>query len=381
VIEKRTLKNGRRAYRVRCDAGRGSREHVRSFDRHEDAVRFETDMRRRKQLGELVESETGRQTLDEWAREWFRTCARPNLAGHTLVYYARAWDKHVLPRLGQYELRRISPSVIAEFADELRREGVGDATVRKVLSLVQGVLGRAVVLGRIRTNPVVPIRKPVQGRRHAVRPLTPAKVEQLRRLMPTDQDATVVSVLAYAGLRPGEALALTWADIGERTILVERSLALGEVKETKTRTTRSVRLLAPLGKELKTLRMQRGRPGDEELIFPRPDGEPWRDTDWRNWRRRVFQPAAEAARLEAIRPYDLRHSFVSLLIAERRSIVDVARQAGHSPSMALNTYGHVFDELEDAKPASAEQLIRAARATLVRPPHQSVGSQANKNSA
>ena len=64
--------------------------------------------------------------------------------------------------------------------------------------------------------------------------------------MPTDQDATLVSVLAYAGLRPGEALALTWADVGERTILVERSIALGEVKETKTRTTRSVRLLAPL---------------------------------------------------------------------------------------------------------------------------------------
>jgi integrase len=271
--------------------------------------------------------------------------------------------------------------VIAEFADELRGDGVGDATVRKVLSLLQGVLGRAVVLGRIRANPVVPVRKPTQGRRRAVRPLTPTSVEQLRRLMPTDQDATLVSVLAYAGLRPGEALALTWGDVGQRTILVERSLALGEVKETKTRTTRSVRLLAPLRSDLKALRMRRGRPDDEELIFPRPDGEPWRDTDWRNWRRRVFQPGAEAAGLEAIRPYDLRHSFVSLLIAERRSIVDVARQAGHSPSMALNTYGHVFDELEDAEPASAEELIRNARATLVRPPRQNVGSQANKNSA
>ena len=134
----------------------------------------------------------------------------------------------MLPRLGEYELRRITPAVIAEFADELRRDGVGDATVRKVLSLVQGVLGRAVVLGRIRANPVVPIRKPVQGRRRAVRPLTPTKVEQLRRLMPTDQDATLVSVLAYAGLRPGEALALTWGDVGERTILVERSVALGD---------------------------------------------------------------------------------------------------------------------------------------------------------
>ena len=118
-------------------------------------------------------------------------------------------------------------------------------SIRKVLSLVQGVLGRAVVLGRIRANPVVPIRKPVQGRRRAVRPLTPTKVERLRRLMPTDQDATLVSVLAYAGLRPGEALALTWADVGERTILVERSVALGEVKETKTRSSRGRAVVSP----------------------------------------------------------------------------------------------------------------------------------------
>jgi haloacid dehalogenase-like hydrolase len=42
----------------------------------------------------------------------------------------------------------------------------------------------------------------------------------------------LVSVLAYAG-RPGEALVLIWSDVGERTILVERAAALGEVKQTK----------------------------------------------------------------------------------------------------------------------------------------------------
>ena len=163
MIEKRTLKNGRRVYRVRWrDAGRGSSEHVRSFDRREDAVRFETDIRRRKQLGDLAELEKGRETLDEWAREWFRTYAKPNLAAHTLAYYARAWDNHILPRLGEYELRRMTPVLIAGFADELRRDGVGDQTARKVLSLLQGVLGRAVVLGRIQSNPVAAVANPLK---------------------------------------------------------------------------------------------------------------------------------------------------------------------------------------------------------------------------
>jgi integrase len=387
VIEKRTLKSGRRVYRVRWrEAGRGSPEHVRSFDRRDDAVRYETDLRRRKQLGELAEPNVGTETLDEWAREWFASYAQPNLAGHTLAYYARAWDLHVLPRLGELELRRLTPAVIAGFADELRSDGVGAPTVRKVLSLLQGVLSHAVVLGKLQTNPVAAIRKPAQQRKRAVKPLAPPAVERLRKQMPTERDRALVSVLAYAGLRPGEALALTWEQIGERTILVERSLALGELKETKTRSTRAVRLLAPLRSDLKTLRIRLGRPGDSELVFPRPDGQPWRDTDWRNWRNRVFQPAAKDAGLGTIRPYDLRHSFVSLLIAERRTIIEVARQAGHSPTMTLDTYGHVFDELEDAEPVTAEELIRKARAkkrrvSQVRPGGQGVSQTANKNPA
>jgi len=52
---------------------------------------------------------------------------------------------------------------------------------------------------------------------------------------------------------------------------------------------------------------------------------------------------------------------VSLLIQEGRSIVEVARQAGHSPTMALDTYAHVLDEFEDSSRMSAEAAIRAAR--------------------
>ena len=51
------------------------------------------------------------------------------------------------------------------------------------------------------------------------------------------RDATLISVLAYAGLRPQEALALRWRDVGERTLMVNAQ---------KTGQRRNVRLLAPL---------------------------------------------------------------------------------------------------------------------------------------
>ena len=61
------------------------------------------------------------------------------------------------------------------------------------------------------------------------------------------------------------------------------------------------------------------------------------------------------------RPYILRHLFCSLLLAEGASVVEVARQAGHSPAMTLSTYGHVIEELEGADRRSAEDVITAAR--------------------
>jgi integrase len=138
-------------------------------------------------------------------------------------------------------------------------------------------------------------------------------------------------------LRPGEALALRWGDVGERTILVDRAAALGEVKETKTGKRRSVRLLPPLAADLAEWRLACGRPDDDALVFPKKDRLVWTGEDWRNWRQRVFAPVASAVGLDRFRPYDLRHSFVSLLFAEGRTVIEVARQAGHSPTMARAT--------------------------------------------
>jgi integrase len=64
----------------------------------------------------------------------------------------------------------------------------------------------------------------------------------------------------------------------------------------------------------------------------RSDGELWQKSDWSNWRKRHFYAATEAVGLGRPRPYDLRHSFVSLRIREKElSLVDLAGQLGHSP--------------------------------------------------
>jgi integrase len=125
-----------------------------------------------------------------------------------------------------------------------------------------------------------------------------------------------------------------------------------------------VRVLGPLAQDLAEWRLHAGRPSADALLFPGHDAEPSTATAYRDWRRRIYAPAATAAGVERPRPYDLRHSFVSLLIAEGHSIVEVARQAGHSPKMALDTYAHVFEEFDPAERVNAADRIREAREEL-----------------
>ncbi|MDX6698628.1 MAG: hypothetical protein QOE65_2025 [Solirubrobacteraceae bacterium] len=290
--------------------------------------------------------------------------AEPNLAATTLKTYATLWDAHVLPQLGSVPLRELTPSVVNRFRLDLEAAGVGRASIGKTLTLLQGILQRACEWERLTPNPVKAVRKPAAGRVQAVTPLTADTVETLGGFLLDGslvRDATVISVLAYAGLRPSEALALTWAHIRDRTILVEAAVSMGVVGETKTRHRRTVPLLPPLAQDLAEWRLRAGRPNDAELVFPGHDGRPWSAAAWKNWHRRVFRPAGQAARRAVVRPYDLRHSFVSLLIAEGHNVVEVARQAGHSPKMALDTYAHVFEEFDPAERLGGAERIRAAR--------------------
>jgi integrase len=197
--------------------------------------------------------------------------------------------------------------------------------------------------------------------------LPPLSVERLRAVAATRRkhgarDAALIGLLAYAGLRPQEALALRWGDVRERTLSIEKAAdGQGGVKPTKTGQARTVRLLAPLARDLAELRLLRGRPDDDTLLFPNSQSSVWNDRAWQTWHRDAWQPACRTVGLQGARPYDLRHSFVSMLIHEGRSVVEVARQAGHSPTMTLDVYAHVIDEFDIAERVSAEDQIKQAR--------------------
>ena len=371
MIQKRdrTRHDGTRysVWRVRWRDERGV-ERSKTFDKLGDARAYEGKLRTLKRTGALADLDAGTETLAEFVEEWWRVYAGPNLERATLRAYATLWNGHALPRLGAIPLRELTPQTIAHFRADLEQAGVGVEAIRKSMTMLQGVLQRAVEWGRVPSNAVKMTRKPPKQLRPAVEAIPPERIEVMRALLLEPgrlRDAALVSVLAYAGLRPQEALALEWRHVRERTLLVERALSDGELKVLKNRRQpRTVTLLAPLREDLAAWHAIAPSGGP---VFPSGSGGFWRASDWRNWRKRIYRPVAEAVGIDGARPYALRHAFASLLIHEGRlSVVEIAAQLGHNPTVCLDTYAHVMAEQDGGERVGAEEQILAARRALER---------------
>jgi integrase len=333
-----------------------SRRAAETRDRELDDLRWQ---------GQIEAADAGRESLREATESWWTDHVEPNLAQNTVLGYAIALDRHLLPRLGDTPIREIDPARVLELQGELRTSGVGGPMTHRILMVLSGIMRHAVLRGRINRNPVQPVRVTQPKRQRAIRPLTPVAVERIRRAMLGRDDkasATLVSLMAYAGLRPAEATALAWHHVGDRTLLVEQSTdGQGGTKVTKTGVIRTVPLLSPLAGDLAAWRAASSPPSDEAPIAPRSDGGWWTATDYRNWRRRRFDPAVERAGLPVTRPYDLRHSYASLMVQAGYSAVELAAELGHAPTLTLDTYAHVFSEFARGERLRPEAAIRAAR--------------------
>src|SRR5690242_17291676 len=159
---------------------------------------------------------------------------------------------------------------VEDFRERMNRAKVGAPTQRKALMLLQGILRRAVVRGLIPINPAQLVDKPKQRPTQLPQPLSPITVEKIRanmlhprtKIVPASgagqrprrqyeahvgsprerqRDALIVSMLAYAGLRPIEDRGCTWGDLCDHTL---------HVFATKTGRARDIDLVAPLAQDL-----------------------------------------------------------------------------------------------------------------------------------
>jgi integrase len=232
----------------------------------------------------------------------------------------------------------------------------GTATLHRVHSCLRAALNVAVRSRRLAFNPALGVELPPE-QRAPVAPWEAAELGQYLDFVQGHRLAALFEVLAFCGLRRGEALGLMWSDIDfERGQLVVRRQLLnawengaptyGEPKTANGR--RIVELDSTTLGNLLAHRLQQDAERalwatayeDFGLVFTQENGRPLDPSRVT----KTFGQLAASAGLRHIRLHDLRHGSASLMLAAGIPVEVVSKRLGHSSiNLTMDTYSHLLE--------------------------------------
>jgi integrase len=287
-------------------------------------------------------------------------------------------DGLVMATLGDRPAREVTTREIEDLLRSVSSRGVAPRTVNKVRQLICAIFNYAMRPSTygLAVNPAAHADRRVEPERGPLAFYSPEQIEALARSLAAGghrdpsrpalgadeiaararedvQDAELVRVAAYAGLRRGELVALRWRDVdfAGQKIIVRRALSGDtELRSTKSRRFREVPLPDQAGAALDRLSRRGEFIGSDDYVFTNRFG---RRLDPSALRRR-FERARDAAGLEPLRFHDLRHTYGSLLVAGGIDLASVKAAMGHSRITTTERYLH-------ARPAGelADRFTRA----------------------
>jgi len=186
-----------------------------------------------------------------------------------------------------------------------------------------------------------------------------------------DRLSALWTLAAMTGMRRGELLGVTWADIdldAARVAVVRSLLSVDyhlHASDTKSGKARVIDI-DPL--TVTALRSHRARQNeerlaigaayqDENLVFAREDGLPLHPEQVTRW----FRRHVAAAGLPQIRLHDLRHTHASLLVQAGVHPKIVQERLGHySSAFTMDTYAHALPALQAEAAQRLSDLVHRA---------------------
>lgn len=329
--------------RAKAKGRRGRQRWVGTRNTYAEACLLEEEASAQVRAGRAPE------TCDEFADRWLRDFPRP--AASTNDSYAQ---------VAKMFARDFKGVPLTEVSRSDAREWVAGSAYR--VNAMRAMMNDALNDELVTRNPFSSLGLPQSRGRRDLIPLTTEEVDRLVecavRVHPGELGLTLRAIcllVAYCGLRPGEAFALERDDIdwkAKRITVWEGIDRKGRRAKPKKKKPRQ-HVLHPRAAE--AIRAVPRKPR-VDVLLPRPDGSPFSGPRFlHHWgpiraafeagltdhRRRQLQ-ASRPERAKGIEPYELRHACGHWVLAETRDVFDTSVYMGHSDGgkEVIRTYGH-----------------------------------------
>lgn len=296
-------------------------------------------------------------TFEELASLWlenYKTTVKPSTFENVKSKVEKMAEEH----FKGLKLKKITVAYCQRVVIELSKTYV---LYNHYLSVINRIFKYAVLMDILDSNPFDKVIKPKS--RQTQRKGNFLTKEELKEFLKLAQTTTLsyffplVHLMAYTGLRQGEALALKWSDIDfeNKKITVDKTATRIKEKQTlqtpKTKNSKRVISIDPTTlsilkswkKDQIKIYFKNGKhfEGDENFIFTNQRGE------WVHIHNfiRYFKRFIADHKLKPITPHGLRHTHASLLFSAGVEPKNISDRLGHSTvQITLDLYTHITEE-------------------------------------
>lgn len=295
----------------------------------------------------LTKASRFEEAWNEWFASFGELVERGRRSATTQDLYRNVSDPLILPALGQLRLGEITTPLIDRFV-----QGVlgtkGQSTAKLCRSVLSGVCGWLVRQGAITSNPVRDLTPIEMGEsRRVARAFTVDEVKAWLKALDESEYARrhdlpeLARFMLATGLRVGEAIGVTWADVDldkgsvevERTIVSLKGRGLVAKRVKSAASERSLLLPQWCVAMLKARRVRLG--AFDGPVFPNTIGG-WRDRG--NVGKAIRQVRAEVG-FDWVTTHTYRKTVATMLDESGASARAIADQLGHSRvSMTQDVY-------------------------------------------
>lgn len=369
TIKEYTLRNGEKRYMFKVYLGvdplTGDPKYTtrRSFKKEKEAELALAQIKLAVSNGTFRKqhAETYQEVYELWIAQYEKTVEES-----TFVKTTGLFRNYILPAMGDYKISMMNYVIcqkhVNEWADKLKR-------FRIVKSYASKVLDFAIKSDYIITNPFALVE--ISNRTKKVQYdevkrenyYTKEQLDKFLQCMEQESNFKAYALfrlLAYSGIRKGEALALNWNDINfsKNEILINKALSKGKdnklrIGSTKTGATLKLKMDSTTMGILNEWKNQQRQDflvlgfdtlQPKQLVFSNRYNELLQPTMTRKWLEHILTKY----QLPQITTHGFRHTHCSLLFEAGCVLQEVKDRLGHSDSRTtLNIYTHVSQHVRE----------------------------------